>query len=461
MLMESGIKPLDFKELDENDAQILSGCNIYVDALLGTGIKGEPRGEYLSAISLINEFSPFTVSVDIPSGVDADTGRVFNIAVNADLTVTFQLKKIGHEMYPGKKYCRETVVCYIGIPDEAVERERIRTFITDDDMVVMASEVGVLPIPESRITKKWRLQPGKMFLIDTEQGRIIDDAELKQQLAASKPYKEWIKRIRIKLDDLPAGAGEKPASAAKLDVRLLDRQQAFGYTQEDVRLLMEPMALQGEEAIGSMGNDAALPVLSNKTKPLYNYFKQLFAQVTNPPIDSIREQMVMSLVSFIGPKPNLLDINNINPPMRLEVSQPVLDFRDMAKIRSIENYSSNKFRSFELDICYPLAWGNEGVEARLASLCAQAVDAVKAGYNILIVTDREALRPVRVGVEIAAALFRLHPDRFDLRDTWRLLGTRRAMEALRAGTPPSELATSWATDEARWRTRRAQYLLYY
>ncbi len=255
-------------------------------------------------------------------------------------------------------------------------------------MVVMASEVGVLPIPESRILKKWRLQPGKMFLIDTEQGRIIDDAELKQQLAASKPYKEWIKRIRIKLDDLPAGAGEKPSSAARVDVPLLDRQQAFGYTQEDVKLLMEPMALQGEEAIGSMGNDSALPVLSNKTKPLYNYFKQLFAQVTNPPIDPIREQMVMSLVSFIGPKPNLLDINNINPPMRLEVSQPVLDFKDMAKMRSIENYSSNKFRSFELDVCYPLAWGKEGVEARLASLCAQAVDAVKAGYNILIVTDR-------------------------------------------------------------------------
>ena len=199
-------------------------------------------------------------------------------------------------------------------------------------MVVMASEVGVLPIPESRILKKWRLQPGKMFLIDTEQGRIIDDAELKQQLAASKPYKEWIKRIRIRLDgikvnDWPAASGEKSGSAARIDVPLLDRQQAFGFTQEDVRLLMEPMALTAEEAVGSMGNDAALPVLSDRAKPLYNYFKQLFAQVTNPPIDPIREQLVMSLVSFIGPKPNLLDINNINPPMRLEVSQPMLGFQ--------------------------------------------------------------------------------------------------------------------------------------
>ena len=262
-----------------------------------------------------------------------------------------------------------------------------RYIVTDEDMVVMASEMGVLPIPDARIVKKWRLQPGKMFLIDTEQGRIIDDAELKAQLAAAKPYKEWIRRIRVRLDDLPppaVGIG----SAARVEVPLLDRQQAFGYTQEDIKLLMEPMAVQGEEAVGSMGNDCALPVLSDRNKPLYSYFKQLFAQVTNPPIDPIREQLVMSLVSFIGPKPNLLDINNINPPMRLEVSQPVLDFKDMAKIRSIERYASGKFRSYELHICYPVAWGSEGVEARLASLCAQAVDAVKAGYNVLIVTDR-------------------------------------------------------------------------
>ncbi len=281
-----------------------------------------------------------------------------------------------------------------------------RYVVTDDDMVVMASEVGVLPIPESRIVKKWRLQPGKMFLIDTEQGRIIDDAEIKAQLAAAKPYKEWIRRIRIKLDDLPPAA-EQPRSAARLDVPLLDRQQAFGYTQEDLKLLLAPMALEGEEAVGSMGNDSALPVLSNRNKPLYNYFKQLFAQVTNPPIDPIREQLVMSLVSFIGPKPNLLDINNINPPMRLEVSQPLLDFKDMAKIRAIENYASGKFRSFELDICYPLAWGKEGVEARLASLCAQAVDAVRAGYNILIVSDRK-VAPDQVAIPALLATSAIH-----------------------------------------------------
>jgi glutamate synthase (NADPH/NADH) large chain len=151
---------------------------------------------------------------------------------------------------------------------------------------------------------------------------------------------------------------------------------------------MAPMALLGEEATGSMGNDSPLAVMSNKLKPLYNYFKQLFAQVTNPPIDPIREAMVMSLVSFIGPKPNLLDTNNVNPPMRLEVSQPVLGFDDMARLRGISAHTGGKFKSYELNICYPVAWGKEGIEASLASLCAEAVDAVKSGHNILIVSDR-------------------------------------------------------------------------
>jgi glutamate synthase (NADPH/NADH) large chain len=170
---------------------------------------------------------------------------------------------------------------------------------------------------------------------------------------------------------------------------LLDRQQAFGYTQEDIKFLMSPMAQAGEEGIGSMGNDSPLAVLSDKNKPLYNYFRQMFAQVTNPPIDPIREAIVMSLVSFIGPKPNLLDINQVNPPMRLEVAQPILDFADMAKLRDIDRqYTQGKFKSAVLDITYPLAWGDEGVEAKLASLCAEAVDAIKGGKNILIVSDR-------------------------------------------------------------------------
>ena len=275
-----------------------------------------------------------------------------------------------------------------------------RYIVTDDDLVVMASESGVLPIPESKIIQKWRLQPGKMFLIDLEAGRIIDDKELKDTYANAKPYKAWINSVRIKLGEIKLSESQLAHNRAKDAVRapvaqgekltatVLDRQQAFGYTQEDLKFLMAPMAVLGEEATGSMGNDSPLAVMSNKLKPLYNYFKQLFAQVTNPPIDPIREAMVMSLVSFIGPKPNLLDTNNVNPPMRLEVSQPILGFDDMARLRNISAHTGGKFKSYELNICYPVGWGKEGIEASLASLCAEAVDAVKSGHNILIVSDR-------------------------------------------------------------------------
>ncbi|MDE2616465.1 MAG: glutamate synthase subunit alpha [Burkholderiales bacterium] len=295
-----------------------------------------------------------------------------------------------------------------------------RYCITDDDLVIMGSESGVLPVPENKIVRKWRLQPGKMFLIDLEQGRMIDDEELKSNLANSKPYKQWIENLRIRLDDVSqpvAGEGESTvkgqvAESAALGLEhvaptLLDRQQAFGMTQEDIKFLMAPMAVNGEEGIGSMGNDSPLAVLSDKNKPLYNYFKQLFAQVTNPPIDPIREAIVMSLVSFIGPKPNLLDINQINPPMRLEVSQPVLDFTDMAKLRNIETTTQGKFRSYTLDITYPLVWGREGVEAKLASLCAEAVDAIKGGRNILIVSD-SAVSATQVAIPALLALSAIH-----------------------------------------------------
>jgi glutamate synthase (NADPH) large chain len=293
-----------------------------------------------------------------------------------------------------------------------------RYCITDDDFVIMGSEAGVLPVPDSKIVRKWRLQPGKMFLIDLEQGRMIDDEELKANLANSKPYKQWIENLRIRLDDVVQPvAGEADAqpmveeSAAgavdRVSPSLLDRQQAFGMTQEDIKFLMAPMAQNGEEAIGSMGNDSPLAVLSSKNKPLYNYFKQLFAQVTNPPIDPIREAIVMSLVSFIGPKPNLLDINQVNPPLRLEVSQPVLDFADMAKLRNIEATTQGKFKSAKLDITYPVSWGKEGVEAKLASLCAEAVDAIKGGKNILIISDRN-VSATQVAIPAVLALSAIH-----------------------------------------------------
>ncbi|GIX29471.1 MAG: hypothetical protein KatS3mg123_3352 [Burkholderiales bacterium] len=275
--------------------------------------------------------------------------------------------------------------------------------MTDDDHVVMASETGVLPIPEERIVKKWRLQPGKMFLIDLEAGRIIDDKELKDALAAARPYREWIERIRIKLDELPAPAEKREPAREPL----LDRQQAFAYTQEDLKFQLAPMAVNGEEPVGSMGNDSPLAVLSLKNKTLYHYFKQLFAQVTNPAIDPIREELVMSLVTFIGPKPNLLGIDEMNPPLRLEVSQPVLDFDQMETIRHIEKYTDGKFKSFELDITYPVAWGKEAIEARLASLAAMAEDAVRSGYTILVISDRKMDRD-HVAIPALLALSAIH-----------------------------------------------------
>ena len=264
-----------------------------------------------------------------------------------------------------------------------------RYLVTKDDIVLMASEMGVLTFPEEKIAKRWRLQPGKMLLIDLEQGRIIDDAELKTQVATAEPYAKWVEESRFFLADLPA-AKSKDAMRESL----LDTQQAFGYTQEDLKFLLEPMVKNGEEATGSMGTDIALPVLSNRNKPFYNYFKQLFAQVTNPPIDPIREEIVMSLTSFIGPKPNLLGIGNPDEGLtpRLEVHQPVLLGEDIARLKNIDKATQGKFKSLVVDITYPLAEGAAGAEAALARIAAAAEQAVADGYNVLILSDRNVSR---------------------------------------------------------------------
>ena len=258
-----------------------------------------------------------------------------------------------------------------------------RYLVTDDDIVMMASEMGVLTFPQEKIVKKWRLQPGKMLLIDMEQGRIIDDAEVKNALATAKPYKQWIEKSRYFLSDMPKVEGQ-----LELAADLLDTQQAFGYTQEDIKFVLQPMVQNGEEGSGSMGNDAALPVLSAKPKVLYNYFKQLFAQVTNPPIDPIREELVMSLVTFIGPKPNLLGIDETTPPMRLEASQPVLMLDELEQLKAIATLTQNQYKSLVLDITYPASQGKAGMASAVASITNAAADAVRAGFNILILSDR-------------------------------------------------------------------------
>jgi len=260
-----------------------------------------------------------------------------------------------------------------------------RYLVTKDDRILMASEMGVLPIPEDQIVTKWRLQPGKMLLVDLEQGRLIPDDEIKAELAASHPYRAWLDNTQIVLEELPATAAK---GAQKSNLPLLDRQQAFGYTQEDLAVLMSPMAALGEEAIGSMGTDTPLSALSDKPKPLFTYFKQNFAQVTNPPIDPIREEAVMSLVSIIGPRPNLFDLEGLSKNKRLEVRQPILTDDDLEKIRSISEIAESHFKSRTLDTTFHAGLGASGMEQVLDELCARAEAAVREGINIIILSDR-------------------------------------------------------------------------
>ena len=257
-----------------------------------------------------------------------------------------------------------------------------RYLVTKDDFVIMASENGVLPVDEANISRKWRLQPGKMLLIDLAEGRIIDDAEVKEKLAGAENYAQYVEDSRIHLQNLPAIDGVKRRAAP-----ILDLQQAFGYTQEDVKFILNPMAANAEEAVGSMGNDSPLAVLSSRNKPLYNYFKQLFAQVTNPAIDPIREELVMSLVSFIGPRPNLLGLDETTINDRLETNHPVLSPGDFERLATIETLTDGKFRSRLLDITYPAAQGAGGMKTAMDALCAAAQDAVTQGFNILILSD--------------------------------------------------------------------------
>ncbi|MFZ5721025.1 MAG: glutamate synthase large subunit [Pseudomonadota bacterium] len=280
-----------------------------------------------------------------------------------------------------------------------------RFIITDQDHVVMASEVGVLQIPEERIVRKWRLQPGKMLLIDMEEGRIIEDEEIKRSLAEEEPYEEWLAETQFKLEELSLDAVGGAPAVNDPDT-LLDRQQAFGYTQEDIQFFLEPMAKDGDDPVGSMGFDTPIAVLSARPKLLYEYFKQNFAQVTNPPIDPIREELVMSLVSMIGPRPNLLG-RNAGTHKRLEVAQPILTDEDVAKIRSVHELLDGAFRTTTLDTTWPAEEGPEGLEAAIDRLCRAATDAVLDDNNILILSDRET-GPDRIPIPAALATAAVH-----------------------------------------------------
>jgi glutamate synthase (NADPH/NADH) large chain len=255
-----------------------------------------------------------------------------------------------------------------------------RYYVTKDGLVVMASEVGVLDIPAENILLKGRLQPGKMFLIDTRQGRIIEDAELKHSIATAKPYREWLNKNIVRLSDLPGHPVPEPSHAT-----VLLRQQVFGYTHEDLRILMAPMAHKGEEAVGSMGTDTPLAVLSDRQPSLFNYFKQLFAQVTNPPLDAIREELVTSMSTALGPERNLLNPEPESCRM-IKILSPIIDNDDLAKVRNISNES---FRAVTLPMRFKVAERGEGMRRALADLCQTATAAIRSGATILILSDRQ------------------------------------------------------------------------
>ena len=277
-----------------------------------------------------------------------------------------------------------------------------RYIVTDDDMVIMASEAGVITVPDEKIVTKWRLQPGRMLLIDMEEGRIVSDEEIKRQMAQMHPYETWLDNTQLILEDL------KPVAprAVREDVSLLDRQQAFGYSQEDTRILMAPMATTGQEAIGSMGTDTPISAMSNKSKLLYTYFKQNFAQVTNPPIDPIREELVMSLVSFIGPRPNIFDLEGASKRKRLEVRQPILTNGDLEKIRSI-GHTEDLFDTKTLDTTYDSDESADGMAVAVERLCKRAEQAVHGGYNIIVLSDRQ-MGPDRIAIPALLATAAVH-----------------------------------------------------
>jgi glutamate synthase (ferredoxin) len=254
-----------------------------------------------------------------------------------------------------------------------------RYYVTKDDLVIMASEVGVLDIPPEDVLIKERLHPGRIFLVDTAKGRIVSDDEIKSELAAERPYAEWLRQHLVRVEDLPEHPLPEPDHET-----VLHRQIAFGYTHEDLRILLAPMAMKGEEPVGSMGTDTALAVLSDRPRMLYDYFKQLFAQVTNPPLDAIREELVTAMESTIGPERNLLHPEP-ESCRQIAVPDPVVSNQELAKIA---NVSLEGFKALKIPTLYPVASGRVGLERAIEELQHRASQAIADGYNILILSDR-------------------------------------------------------------------------
>jgi glutamate synthase (ferredoxin) len=258
-----------------------------------------------------------------------------------------------------------------------------RYYVTEDGLVIMASEVGVLDVPPEKVLRKGRLQPGRMFLVDTAQRRIIADEEIKHTIVAEHPYAEWLREHSVSLADLPPG----PVAHEPDHDTVLQRQQAFGYTNEDLRILLAPMAADGTEAIGSMGNDAALAVLSERPQLLYNYFKQLFAQVTNPPVDCIREEIIMAMETTVGSEYNLLEPTP-RSARQIKLASPILKNDELDKLRQLDGDGPGQFKSLTLPIVYNVHDGAAGLEKAMNALCRQASAAIATGHDFIILSDR-------------------------------------------------------------------------
>jgi glutamate synthase (ferredoxin) len=269
-----------------------------------------------------------------------------------------------------------------------------RYYVTRDGLVIMASEVGVLDVAPEQVLRKGRLQPGRMFLIDLEQGRIIEDDELKRDISTARPYARWLSDNLVSLGQLPppnppglSRGSLGPGSAEPDHDAVLLREQVFGYTTEDLKILLPPMALEGNEAVGSMGNDAALAVLSDRPQLLYGYFKQLFAQVTNPPVDCIREEVIMSMGTTIGAEANLL-APTPRSARQIKLASPILTVEQLDKLRALDGKGRGGFRSVTLPILFPVKEGAEGLGRAMTELCARVSQAVQGGHDFIILSDR-------------------------------------------------------------------------
>ena len=262
-----------------------------------------------------------------------------------------------------------------------------RYLVTKDDLVVMASEAGVLEVPVDQIATRGRLQPGRMLLVDTEEGRIIEDAELKERLASELPYGQWLDENMVRLEDLPEPPFVHQPNAATIRIR----QRAFGYTNEDLKLLISPMASHGHEAIGSMGTDTPVAILSKRPQLLYSYFKQLFAQVTNPPVDGIREELIMSAETIVGPEFNILEPTS-ESARQIRLLSPILTNRELEQLRLLGDsdgpWGKPKLKSITLPMLFEAACGGAALDEAMDDLCRQASAAIAAGYDLIVLSDR-------------------------------------------------------------------------